>query len=162
MTARVAGTRPPRRATRADVAALNLLAGEAYAVYLPILGRAPQPMATDWAEILDRMETWVLEDTAGTPLGSLALELESHHLVIWSVAVAPAVQGRGLGRELMRFAEGRARALGRPTLRLFTNARMTRNLALYGRLGYVETHRETLPDRVLVHMAKTLASGVAS
>ncbi len=104
------------------------------------------------------MEIW------STPTSTLASPLPSVTVdqVIWSVAVAPAVQGRGLGRELMRFAEGRARALGRPTLRLFTNARMTRNLALYGRLGYVETHRETLPDRVLVHMAKTLASGVAS
>jgi hypothetical protein len=33
---------------------------------------------------------------------------------------------------------------------------MERNIAHYVRLAYVETHREELPDRVLVHMSKTI------
>jgi hypothetical protein len=44
--------------------------------------------------------------------------------------------------------------LGLPEIRLFTNIRMTRNIALYESLGYVETAREPLPDRVILHMAK--------
>jgi len=72
------------------------------------------------------------------------------------VAVAPAHQKRGLGRHLMVLAETRARLLQRPELRLFTNARMDGNIALYRRLGYGETRREQLPDRVIVHMSKAV------
>jgi hypothetical protein len=57
----------------------------------------------------------------------------------------------------MAFAETRARELERPETRLFTNARMEGNLALYRRLGYSETQHEQLPDRVLVHMSKSVA-----
>ena len=75
------------------------------------------------------------------------------------MAVAPAHQKRGLGRSLMALAETRALALRRPELRLFTNARMEGNVALYRRLGYSETQREQLADRVLVHMSKAVAAG---
>jgi hypothetical protein len=39
------------------------------------------------------------------------------------------------------FADARARELGLGAIRLYTNAAMTENLALYPRRGYVETHR---------------------
>ncbi len=150
--------RTPRLATSADVEGLNRLARDAYAIYLPILGRAPQPMATDWATLPASFEIWVLDDEApGAMSASLALDIRPDHVVVWSVAVATSAQHRGLGRTMMAWAEERARKLGRQELRLFTNARMTRNVALYRQLGYLESHRETLADRVLVHMAKSVA-----
>lgn len=76
--------------------------------------------------------------------------------------MTPAHQHRGLGRRLMAFAEGRASALRVPEIRLFTNARMERNIALYARLGYVETHRKRHEDRVLVHMRKTIGASAAA
>ncbi len=47
----------------------------------------------------------------------------------------------------------------RPELRLFTNARMEENIALYRRLGYAEARREEFSDRVLVHMRKAVGAG---
>jgi hypothetical protein len=49
--------------------------------------------------------------------------------------------------------------LSPPEIRLFTNAKMVRNIALYQSLGYAETRREGLPDRVIVHMSKRLGDG---
>ena len=46
------------------------------------------------------------------------------------MAVAPGHQGRGLGRELMTFAEGKAAAYGLPEVRLNTNEKMHENLAV--------------------------------
>jgi ribosomal protein S18 acetylase RimI-like enzyme len=89
-------------------------------------------------------------------VASLALDVQADHVMVWSVAVAPAQQQRGLGRRLMAFAEQRASALRRPELRLFTNACMAGNIALYRRLGYREARREELPDSVLVHMSKAV------
>ena len=146
---------PPRRATIADADALNALARAAYAIYLPVIGREPQPMATDWQTLFASQEIWIVDGPAG-PVASLALQVAPAHVVIWSVAVMPEHQHKGMGRRLMEFAEGRSRALGRPEIRLFTNAKMVRNIALYHRLGYGETRREELPDRVIVHMSKRL------
>ncbi len=150
----------PRRATIADAPRLNALARAAYAVYLPVIGREPMPMAADWAALLGEQEIWVLDGPgdgpADTLLGSLALQVRADHAVIWSVAVAPERQQAGIGRALMSFAEQRARALALSELRLFTNARMTRNIELYRALGYVEIRREQLADRSLVHMCKRI------
>lgn len=145
-----------RRAIAADAPALNALAWAAYAVYVPVIGREPMPMAADWAELLGRREVWVAEDAFGEAVASLALDVKEDHLTIWSVAVTPAHQRRGIGRGLVAFAEARARELRRPDVRLFTNALMERNVRLYERLGYEVTHQERLGDRVLVHMRKVL------
>jgi ribosomal protein S18 acetylase RimI-like enzyme len=149
---------PPRRATPDDAAALNALARAAYAVYVPVIGREPQPMATDWQTLFASQEIWIIDGPSG-PTASLALEIEPAHIVIWSVAVLPEHQHKGMGRRLLDFAEARSRALRRPEIRLFTNAKMVRNIALYQSLGYAETRREGLPDRVIVHMSKRLGDG---
>jgi GNAT superfamily N-acetyltransferase len=147
----------PRRAVPADAPALNQLARAAYAVYVPVIGRAPVPMAVDWATLFASHEIWIVDHESGDVAASLALEVHGDHVLIWSVAVAPARQNRGIGAELMKFAERRSRELGRPELRLYTNELMAGNVARYLRLGYVETRRERMTDRVLVHMSKRLA-----
>jgi len=144
-----------RRAVAADVPALNRLAAAAYGPYVPMLGYAPQPLAADWAEVFATQEVWVLGEGAELD-ASLALRLDPERLLIWSVAVRPGLQDRGLGRRLVAFAEGRARTEGRRRVWLYTNEKFTRNQAIYAHLGYRETWREQMPDRVAVHMEKTL------
>ena len=61
--------------------------------------------------------------------------------LIDNIAVDPAAQGQGLGRKLIDHAVGEARRLGLPALSLYTNVAMTENLAMYRRMGFVETHR---------------------
>ncbi len=112
-------------------------------------------MATDWAALFDRMEIWALDGPAGLD-ASLALEPGAGCVTIWSVAVCPARQGAGLGRALLDFAEARAHALGQGEIRLFTNALMARNIALYGARGYRETGREVTAAWTAVHMAKAV------
>jgi ribosomal protein S18 acetylase RimI-like enzyme len=150
---------PLRRATFDDAAALNALARAAYAVYLPVIGREPMPMAVDWRSLLAEQEVWLMEGESGA-IASLALQTKPghlpDHLVVWSVAVLPEHQHRGLGRRLLAFAEQRARERGFREIRLFTNSLMARNIALYRSLGYAETGREPLSDRVILHMSKRL------
>jgi ribosomal protein S18 acetylase RimI-like enzyme len=57
---------------------------------------------------------------------------------------------------LIAHAKAAARAHGRPELRLFTNALMARNIALYERLGFVQTHRATVGEHRRVFMTMKL------
>jgi ribosomal protein S18 acetylase RimI-like enzyme len=77
-------------------------------------------------------------------------------MLLDNIAVDPACQGAGLGRELLAFAEQTARAAGHDVIRLYTNAAMTENIALYTRIGYAETHRVGEKGFRRVYMEKKL------
>ena len=53
----------------------------------------------------------------------------------------PDRQGCGIGRALIAHVEEEARRLGLNAVELYTNEKMTENLGLYSRLGYIETGR---------------------
>jgi GNAT superfamily N-acetyltransferase len=57
-------------------------------------------------------------------------------VVVHRLMVAPRCQGRGLARDLMRFAEARAGELGYGAIRLDAFSANPRALRLYRRLGY--------------------------
>lgn len=87
------------------------------------------------------------------------VERAPDHDMIFSVAVDPAHLGRGLGKRPIDFAEQRAKAAGLGEMRLYTNARMERNIALYSDLGYIETAHKPNPAHpgfTIVDMAKQL------
>jgi GNAT superfamily N-acetyltransferase len=144
-----------RLALPADAPAIAALTDAAYAKYIPLIGRKPQPMTADYAQMAAAHPIWLLyldQELAGL----LALEREPECLLIYSVVVRPELQGRGLGRYLLRLAEDEARAAGYGRIRLYTNERFTKNIELYLRLGYLETGREAYLGTELVHMAKQL------
>jgi ribosomal protein S18 acetylase RimI-like enzyme len=138
-----------------ETALLTRLQRTAYAPWIPVLGLEPLPYRADYAALLADHEAWFVRDAAGTEIGALILGFPADHLLIWSVAVSSAAGGRGVGRALIAFAEAEAVRRNFDEARLYTNALMARNIALYQRLGYGETHREAMPDgRNIVHMAK--------
>ncbi|MGI5242854.1 GNAT family N-acetyltransferase [Dactylosporangium sp. CA-139066] len=123
-----------------DADAVRALVRAAYAHYVPRIGREPAPMTADYAALIAAGHVWV---TDGALVGVIVLIPQAGHLQVDNVAVDPAARGTGVGAALLAFAEERARALGRPQLRLYTNAAMHENLAYYPRRGYTETHRAT-------------------
>jgi GNAT superfamily N-acetyltransferase len=129
-----------RTATASDVPALRAVAENAYAAYVPRIGRPPAPMTADYAAAVRSGLTWVAE-SGGEVVGLLVLAVRSDHLLLENVAVLPSAQGRGVGARLLRLAEDQARARGLGEVRLYTNEAMTENLAYYPRRGYAETHR---------------------
>jgi len=110
----------------------------------------------DYAPRIARGEIWLLEIDSALA-GLIVLERHADHAMIFSVAVSPAFQGRKLGIALLDFAEEQARSWGLPEVRLYTNSRMERNIALYAAYGYRETGRRPNPYRpgwTVVDMAK--------
>jgi ribosomal protein S18 acetylase RimI-like enzyme len=144
-----------RRAGATDVAAVNALQHAAYARNRTILGLEPLPLTVDYATIVADYDVWLLEQ--GDALeGVLILETRADDLLIWSVAVAPEMQGRGIGNRLLEIAQARARELGRRKVRLYTGEKLAGNIAWYERHGFVRERIEDLGDRRAVHMIKEL------
>jgi ribosomal protein S18 acetylase RimI-like enzyme len=146
-----------RRATAEDADFLRELARTAYAHYVERVGREPGPMVDDYDARVAEDECWVASTEPADDVGYLVLRVEPDHLLLDNVAVDPRHQGHGIGRQLLAFAEERARAHGRDEIRLYTHVTMVENIALYTRLGYVETHRERENSFLRVFMAKRLA-----
>ena len=145
-----------RRAAPADVAAIAALTDAAYAKYVPLMGRKPQPMTVDYHQIVDTNPVWLL-CVGQAVAGLLVLMHEPDIMLIYSVAIHPDYQRRGFGRQLLAWAEQEAQAAGYTRIRLYTNALMEENIALYKLLGYQETHREPFNGLFIVHLSKPLA-----
>ena len=146
-----------RRAGPGDLALVQAISREAYAPYEALLGGLPLPVQEDYAPRIAAGEVWLLGED-----GVLVLERHASHAMLYSVAVRPARHGQGLGRRLLDEAE--RLAAGLPELRLYTNALMTRNIAIYAARGFVETGRRahpTLPGGTVVDMAKPLGAAEA-
>jgi GNAT superfamily N-acetyltransferase len=114
------------------------------------------PMDDDYAARIAAGEAWVLEE-AGVLRGVLVLEEHAGHLLLDNVAVEPARKGTGDGHALLDFAEAEARRRGLPEIRLYTNEKMERNIALYAGRGYAETERRREKEFSRVFMAKRVA-----
>lgn len=139
-----------------EAAALKAIVEAAYARWVPVIGRRPLPMDDDYAARVSDGDAWVAERESGIA-GLVVLEEADRFLLLDNVAVAAAHEGTGLGRALIAFAEAEAARRGFAEIRLYTNVKMARNIALYERLGYARLEEETLaPGFVRVWMAKRL------
>jgi ribosomal protein S18 acetylase RimI-like enzyme len=128
----------------------------AYAGWVAVVGRRPAPMDDDYAHHIAAGEVFVA--VAGGAIAALAVLIDApDHLLLDNVAVDPDRHGSGLGRRMIAFAEHETRRRGYSELRLFTNERMQRNIALYERLGFVETHRGTVGGHRRVFMTKAVS-----
>jgi ribosomal protein S18 acetylase RimI-like enzyme len=144
-----------RRAAAADAAAVQALTRQAYAKWVPLIGREPKPMQADYERAV-REHRIDLALLGGALAGLIETIDRPDHLLIENVAVAPAFQGRGVGRRLMAHAEQLAAEQGHAELRLYTNARFEENVALYRRLGYRVDREDEGPLGVAVHMSKRI------
>ena len=148
-----------RRADQSDLAVVQEISADAYiAAYVPMLGYIPLPAEEDYGPRIERGEVWLLA-CDNKDVGVAVLEERPDYLLVYSIAVRPAEQGKGHGRALLDFADQRAIALGLAVIRLYTNVRMEKNIALYRRHGYAETGTRPHPSRVgevLVDMVRAV------
>jgi ribosomal protein S18 acetylase RimI-like enzyme len=131
-----------RAATAADVPAIANIVDQAYRHYIARIGKPPEPMLDDYVARVSEGTVWVLED--GAVIAAIIVLLPtSNYLLLDNIAVAPAHQGLGLGRQLLAFAEAEALRRGYREIRLYTHQTMVENQRLYSSIGYEETGRGT-------------------
>lgn len=129
-----------RQATRDDIPSIERIVIDAYTPYIARIGTAPGPMHDDYAARVAQGVVHVLHDRNAIQ-GVLVLIPEIDCMLLDNIAVSPLAQGKGYGRVLMQFAEAAARQAGFQCIRLYTQEKMTENISIYSRYGFVETHR---------------------
>ncbi|MFD1542429.1 GNAT family N-acetyltransferase [Nonomuraea guangzhouensis] len=143
-----------RIAKETDRDAVEELVQAAYQPWVAVIGARPKPMEADYAALIAEGRVHVTGDDLD---GLIVLIPEDGVLYIDNVAVRPGLHGKGIGRSLLAYAEQEARRLGLPALRLYTNVKMARNIALYESLGYVVIGRKERDGRFIVEMRKQLS-----
>ncbi len=148
---------PPdiRLATLDDLPDIERIVAQAYGHYVARIGATPGPMLDDYPARIAQGVVHVLW-VRDTVQAVLVLIQEADCLLLDNIAVAPQAQGKGYGRDLMQFAEHTARRAGYASIRLYTQEKMTENIAIYKRYGYVETHRAEEIGLKRVFMKKSL------
>jgi GNAT superfamily N-acetyltransferase len=151
-------TEPSIRLAQPDEAeALLTIARGAYTRWTPRLGRESSPMHWDYAEVIAEGRAWVLE-VEREIVGFIDLKDGPEVLGIANIAVLSTEQGKGYGGRLLAFAEEEAKRRGYSEIRLYVNALMRENIAIYQHVGYSEIERFQRggADRVYLPMTKRL------
>jgi GNAT superfamily N-acetyltransferase len=144
-----------RRACPGDAPAVALCVSTAYAHWVPIIGQKPWPMLQDYASIVDTGHV-VVAEIEGEIAGILVLCETPDGFLIDNVAVFPRYKGQGVGKALLLHAEAEAAARGHASLYLYTNEKMSENIALYLKIGYVVYERRQEEGFRRVYLRKAL------
>src|SRR5438552_3464738 len=129
-----------RAATAADVPAIADIVDQAYRHYIARMGMPPGPMLDDYAARVSEGVVWVIEEGAAIA-GIIVLLPTTNYLLLDNIAVSPARQGLGLGRQLLAFAEAEALRCGYREIRPYTHQTMVEGQRLHASIGYEETGR---------------------
>jgi GNAT superfamily N-acetyltransferase len=143
------------RACPEDAPAVADCVSTAYAHWVPIIGQKPWPMLQDYASIVET-EHVVVAEIEGDIAGVLVLCETPEGFLIDNVAVFPRYKGQGVGKALLLHAEVEAAARGHASLYLYTNEKMSENIALYVKVGFVEYERRHEEGFRRVYLRKAL------
>jgi len=146
-----------RLANAEDVNTIQPFIRQAYAKWVPVLGREPTPMSVDYEQAVKAHRFDLLYQK-----NDLVALLETNNkkdcLFIENLCVSPDKQREGLGQYLLNYAEVVAQKAGHKTLRLDTNSLFSGNVKLYRRMGYVIDWEKPNDVGMHVHMVKTLSN----
>ena len=127
----------------------------AYEMYVQRIGKPPAPMVADFPTALLQGELELIY-ADGKSAGFLVSQMREDHLFVENVAVHPDFQNQGIAKTLFVILDQRAAQNGLAAIELYTNEKMTENLAFYPKLGFVETERRSEAGFDRVYFRKTL------
>lgn len=145
-----------RLANASDEPDIRNCAEQAYARYLPVIGRKPAPMIADFTTQIAAGVVYVATDDQTGFQGFIVFYVKDGYCLLENVAVLPGAAGRGVGKTLISFCEDAARRRSVNAVHLYANAKMTDNLSIYSRLGCVKVAERTEDGFNRVYFEKIL------
>lgn len=140
-----------------DLAAIKHCVELAYEPYIAAIGRKPATMVADFAKLIFEKKVYIKKDGEQKLTGFIVFYPKNNAMHLENIAVMPFAHGKGVGRLLMNYCEDCARAHGFGEVELYTNEKMSANLAIYPKLGYVEMDRRIEDGFHRVYFSKSLA-----
>ncbi len=111
------------------------------------------PMGVDY-DVAVLKHRFDLLEIGGRLAGLVETAPSDRSLLVVNLALAPDLQGRGLGSRLWRYAEDLAVGAGLDGVRLYNHQRFEENLRFYAARGYGVDREETFRGGVVVHLSK--------
>ncbi|MHC8333789.1 GNAT family N-acetyltransferase [Pseudomonas sp. LB3P25] len=145
-----------RQAVADDEVAVRACVEQAYVQYVCVIGRKPAPMLADFRGQIAAGYVYLCTGEQNELQGFIVFFPVGQHMFLENVAVSKAGRGKGIGKSLIQFCEAQAVRLGLGSVHLYTNAKMTDNLSIYPRLGYVEVQRRSEEGFDRVYFEKRL------
>jgi GNAT superfamily N-acetyltransferase len=145
-----------RKAVPADQASVEACVRAAYTPYIEQIGVSPAPLHDDYGKLIADGCVWLAVTPSAEVVGVMVMFVASDHILLDNYAVLPAWQDRGISKEFTALAKREARQRGIRTLRLYTNAKMSKNLEIYRRRGWVEVERRVEAGYDRVYMERQL------
>ena len=144
-----------RLAKPSDAPAIRDLTRAAYAKWIPLIGREPQPMTFDYDVVVrtHRFDLLFVDDRLAALVETVD---EGDHWLIENLAVHPDFQGRGFGKRLLAHAEAEAAEANIVEMRLYTNKLFAENIRFYLTRGYQVDREEPYKGGHLTHMGKRI------
>jgi len=145
-----------RVAQPSDVSAIQTCADAAYQPYIERMNKKPAPMVANFDNQVAKGIVSVAMQHSEL-VGYVVYYPVANIMHLENVAVVPRHAGAGVGKRLIRHVENQAAANGFTCVELYTNELMHENLAMYPKLGYVETERKTQSGFNRVFFSKTVS-----
>ena len=145
-----------RLATSDDEDSIRSCAEEAFEPYVAAIGKKPAPMVADFARHISDRQVHISTGSDGTFQGFIIFYLIDGTMFLENIAVLNSLRGKGVGKRLIAFCEAEARRQGCTSIELYTNEKMTENLAIYPHLGFSETGRREEDGFKRVYFRKEL------
>ena len=145
-----------RPAAPSDLAAIQAISDAAYGVYVAAMGQKPGPMLADYGAHLADDAVLVAVDSSGMVRGFAVMLDQPDGFWLENIAVDPDAQGQGIGGNVVTAAEDWFR-VRTDQYRLYTNVKMTANIAWYHRAGFVETGRAKVNGFHRVYFEKQIS-----
>lgn len=103
-----------------------------------------EPRAVIGRKLRTQRELFLVAEFEDDIVGTVIAGFDGYRGWVYHLAVHPGFRRRGFGRELMREAEERLKALGCPKLNLQVRSSNAEVIAFYERLGYAIEDRASL------------------
>ena len=115
-----------REATPEDAGPVTACVCHAFIDYITAIGKQPQPMLDDYQALIAARKVFVASEQ-DIIAGVLVITEDNEGFCIETLATHPTMQGHGIGKTLIAYAENVARTKQATSVYLSTNSIMTQS-----------------------------------